>query len=77
MSCCLTSLPCRLAGDCRQRCVADPLPGLQMAPKQKAHSAAQAASKKKTSAVEIAHHHEQRIREALRVGGRAGGRAGG
>ena len=38
-----------------------------MAPKAKAHSAAQAASKKKSSAVEIAHHHEQRIRDALKV----------
>lgn len=37
-----------------------------MAPKQKAHSAAQAASKKKSSAVEIAHQHEQRIKAALR-----------
>lgn len=37
-----------------------------MAPKQKAHSAAQAASKKKSSAVEIALQHEQRIKAALK-----------
>ncbi|PRW58696.1 helicase domain-containing [Chlorella sorokiniana] len=36
-----------------------------MPPKQKAHSAAQAASKKKSSAVEIPHAVEQRIRAAL------------
>lgn len=42
-----------------------------MAPKgkQKAQSAAQAASKKKSSAVEISHAAEQSIRQALKVGG--------
>jgi hypothetical protein len=35
--------------------------------KAKAQSAAQAASKKKSSAVEIAHHTEQQIRQALSV----------
>lgn len=40
-----------------------------MAPKTKAkaQSAAQAASKKKSSAVEITHHTEQQIRQALKV----------
>jgi hypothetical protein len=46
-----------------------------MAPKAKAHSAAQAASKKKSSVFEVPPQLEQRIRQVLQV--RAGARGPG